>query len=463
MSSHAWTHPAAWIAVAILIFGVAPRLAAGPARLLEPLPSGRPLSANALAAGADNFDARGPAWMQGRSPGNPGERVLFRQRVRLNAAVLKTGEPIELEVEGKKYTLHRVDEYTRPGGETYFYSTDPIGPDGEGGVLSTFTTFDDGRPFWSSLSLDGKSYELSPEGDHYVLKRALYPRIREAERMFAPREPREPVARVQAMSFEPGFTPMASDAQWSVTATRRRACCTWWNRIPFVVVVNVGAKNPYGITDKAKVEARVAYYFDLMNAALRNSGETNFVYYREIAYLSFPDSVPDNGYYNWAKDDPGVEEVRARNKAAASVLLLGRFVQHQASMLSPAPYMVKPSYRIAIAGGYLRDDSKVDALTTAHEMGHVLGKDHEYKWSQAALTGVPDLFPKRIGWSSCERMQHCIMAYGDCNGVTGGGMETVEIFSGYRAMKLGYPVDPEVQNSVLISGQVGRELARDWP
>jgi hypothetical protein len=375
----------------------------------------------------------------------------------MNVKALELGGPIEIELEGRTHLLQFIDSYDRPSGVTYFYSTD-VGPDGEGGPLSTFTAFKDGRPFWSSLAVDGRHYQISPEGDHYVVTRALYPPIRESHRPPVRHEPRETGSRVQSMSFERGFASMVPDAEWSIAAMRRRACCTWWNRIPFVVVVNTGAKNPYGISDKAKVEARVAFYFDFMNAALRNSGESNFVYYREIAYLDFPDSVPDNGYWKWATTDPGVEAVRTRNRAAASLLLLGRFVQFEASILSPGE-LLKPSFRVAIGGGYLRDDSRVDAQITAHEIGHVLGKDHDYKWSRAAMTGIPDPFPLRIGWSSCATRQHCIMGYEDC----GVGMETVEIFTGYRAAKLGYPVNPEVENSVLVSNQVGRELARDWP
>jgi hypothetical protein len=222
--------------------------------------------------------------------------------------------------------------------------------------------------------------------------------------------------------------------------------------------VNTGAKNPYGITDKAKVEARVAHYFDRMNAALRNSGEYNFVYYREIAYLDFPDTIADNGYLSWAQLDPGVEAVRARNRAAASLLLLGRFVQFEAEILSPGS-LRKPSARVAVSGGYLRDDSNLDVEITQHEIGHLLGKDHDYKWSWAVMHGVPDLYPLRIGWKSCERLEHCIMAYGDC----GQAMATVEIFSGKRSAMLGYPNNPDVENSVAVSSRVGWEMARDWP
>ena len=430
-------------------------LSAEPARLFEPVPPWRPLHADAAHA-ATMADGETLAAMRDSlriDPADPERRVIFRQTMRMNEKAI--GAPLEFNLEGAERRAWLVDAYEREDGSgtSYFYATD-YASDGEEGLLSAFTTFADGRPSYAYVVMDGKGYFVSPtDGGRHVVTRTLYGRIREDPRMSAPR----PHAAVATL---PEAWERSKGSNLVVAPNKSRACCASSHRIQLSVVVNTGAKNPYDLTDRGKVHARVTHYFDRMNTALRNSGGSVYLYFKEINYLAFPDSVPDDGYLEWGQQSPEVEAIRARLQAAGTLLLLGRFVQHESVVLEPGPgNLAKPSYRVSVGGGYLRDDLDGDVHTTMHETGHFLGMEHQFKWSRAGRAGLPPGPLPRYGWDSCERLEHCAMSYADC----GRAMRTVEIFSGYRAQKMGYPIDLATQNSVAVSNMVGRELARPWP
>jgi hypothetical protein len=419
------------LAVAFGMVGVS----AEPARLFEPVPPWRSL--------------RGVAAEAASMADLSGDQVVFRELVRMNEQAI--GAPLDISVEGRERKAWLVDAYEREdkSGTSYLYATD-FASDGEPGLLSVFTTFADGRPAYAYVVVDGKGYFVSPTGDgSHVITRTLYGETREKAPWSEPRaSSARPAMRMNLASN--AFAPVSQQQ-------RRRACCTFLNRVQISVLVNVGPENPYGLTDKAKVQARVTHYFDRMNAAFRNSGESNYIYFREINYIAFSDGIPSDGYLEWAQDSPEVEAIRSRLQAAGTLLLVGRFVQPKAVLLAPGA-LLKPQWRIMVAGGYIQDDLD-EAPTNMHEIGHFFGKDHQLKWSREGQQGLPPSPLPRYGWDSCERLEHCIMAYADC----GRAMRTVEIFSGYRAQKLGYPVNLGTQNSVAVSNMVGYELAKPWP
>ncbi len=430
--------------VSFLVLAMAELALAGPARLFEPVPPFRAIYADAATAlasdDADLFGVPSSAMDQAMNAAvAPREKVLFRQVVKIDNEAIQTGS-LTINLDGKEHVAHLVASYHREDGrgESFFYAMER--PDGEEELWSTFTTFYDGSPAYAFVVADGRSYFISPEGNHHVVKRSLKPLVRENLRF------RQAAPSASAKS-------VAADAL-KVTTNRTRAVRSGWtNRIPLVVDVNVGVVNPYGLTDRTEVAARVTHYFDRQNATFRNSGDPNYVYCREIAYISIPGTVPFDGYWGWARTDPQVEAIRARNLAAGSIILLGSNVRFEASLNVPGVFPA-PSDQIILAGGYWRRDSDTDVLNVLHEVGgHFLGRNHDL-----GHTSSPFATPQSHDWTSCERMQHGPTAYADC----GGFMETVEVYSGLRAQKMGYPIDLSIENSVAVSAVVGAQLAKDF-
>lgn len=386
-------------------------------RLMEPLPLTANVQTNAAPEGAD-----------------------YMTRVRLHTKVLGLPE-IEVGVAGESRLARLKDSYRRYDGESFFYT---ITGEEE---MAVFTSFYDGRPVYGRIVIGGKGYFISGNGDgDYVVSRT-----RHADFTCATRASRGGFRERNA------FAEAEAEAEAVATAaktSKQRACCSGeLYRIP--LVVDVDSDYLAAVGSKERVEARVAHTFDRLRAALWNSGAGKVVpFYREIAYVEIP---AGEHVHSWAVWDSTVNEIRRRNKAGGS-LVLSQKGNSANSVINSPDFVAPANSQVVASGGFWDDWDDSDIKSVIHEIGHFLGGDHNLEAASLAVTTATS-YPFRHDWVSCEQGKKGALSY---EVPCAQWLERTEIYSGQRAVAMGYPMELGQQDNVRMFHLVAPLLAHDF-
>jgi hypothetical protein len=351
------------------------------------------------------------------------------ERVQLDSAVLAFGD-FAVETSHGTEIASRVDSYRHGDSETFLFR---VGNE----ALSVATIFI-GRPTLMHITIDGETYFVSPEGDHYVVA----PTSRNADLP-------ESVQYANVISSSDQFFAAAQ----AVTGTgRRRAVRSGPSPYRFsmqgvLATSYLQAVNERDhLNDPVKAEQiardRMQHAFDYANLALANSRFfTGRWYLRQVVVRD----LGTNAAMDWARTNAEIQSLRRANKAC------GTFIMAQAGGLQAlrnSPSKVNPTINNAVAGGYFASWDDSDMRTTAHELGHVLGMDHNWEDAPDRATD-PQRYAR--GKYDCVRKERDLMSYNRC----GDTLTTLPIYSGPQVIWNGSVWGSEAENNVLAAVNVG--------
>jgi reprolysin-like metallo-peptidase family M12B len=302
-------------------------------------------------------------------------------------------------------------------------------------VLSVATTFI-GRPTLMHITVDGETYFVSPEGDHYVVAPTKsIANLKEA-------------VRYPAVSSEQFFAAAAQAA----TNARRRAVRSGpdpyrYSMQGVLATSYLQAVNERdGLNDLVKAEQiardRMQHAFDYTNAALANSSYYQGRWYlRQVVVREVDQADPST----WAQNASDVQALRASVHAAGTFIMAQ---QSGAEAVRNSPGKVNPKVNVAIAGSYFASWDDGDMRTTAHELGHTLGMDHN--WQSAPDPAKDSQWYARAKYD-CTRKVRDLMSYNPC----GEFLTTLPIYSGPQVIWNGGIWGSEAENNVRAAVTIG--------
>ena len=355
------------------------------------------------------------------------EGVDSMERVALDRGVL--GMPaFSGVVSGYEFVAERLDSSRGNLSETFDYRTGPTE------ARSVFTIYN--GIVYGNLVVEGKSYFMSPEGDHFLIVRSIRHEIEE----FIRYAPRGDLQTIEA--FATNFS-------------RRRACCSFLPPPSGIVTMAISADYIAALGSQEKARARAQHMIDRQNAAFKNSGfgEAKFVN-SEAIVVDPPQEVVERGLYDWAVSGAGkpiISGMRKRNKAAATFILSKG--THVSEALRNAPGKWLPDIQVAVVGGFFAEWDDSDIRAFIHEAGHLCGGDHNI---EAAPPQATDPQGSNRDWYDCADGVHGALSYNPC----GTFLETAEIYSGLTSFWRGKPTGKAgVNDNVGGMRVVWRDLA----
>jgi len=328
------------------------------------------------------------------------EAVDSMERVVLDRGVL--GLPaFSGVVAGHEFVAERLDSSRGNLSETFDYRTGPTE------ARSVFTIYS--GVVYGNLVVEGKSYFISPEGNHFLVVRSARRETEELLR-YAPRGDLQSIG-----AFATGYS-------------RRRACCFFPPPPSGIVTIAIATDYVAVLGGEEKARARAQHMIDRQNATFKNSGfaEAKFVN-PEAIVIDPPEAVIERGLYDWAVSGAGkpiITGLRKRNKAAATFILSKG--THVSEALRNAPGKWLPDIQVAVVGGFFAEWDDSDIRAFIHEAGHLCGGDHNI---ESAPPQASDPQGTNRDWYDCADGVRGALSYNPC----GKFLETVEIYSGVNS------------------------------
>lgn len=327
-----------------------------------------------------------------------GPDVRSFERVVLDTAVLGFGD-FDVELGGRTHPGHRVASERRDDGETFEFQI------GEGPrPLSVMTTFYD-RAALAHVIVDGVSYFISPEGDHYVIAPASARMIEDTVQY--------PV---------PASSVVVTDAAGVTKKRRAVAPCCRQLRAVYQGVIATSYLDAIGSEQAAR--DRFQHVIDYTNTALKNSGFNDGVIAVNAPLVRNFGATEATSITDQIVADAEIQSVR-KGVRGCGIIALSQKGPNVA--VRNFPGTGHPASTYAVGGAFFAswDDGDMQAL--AHEIGHTLGMDHN---AEDVFSAMKDPQPYARAWYDCGRKARDLMSYNRC----GDALQMVPLYSGLAAV-----------------------------